>query len=61
LAKDEHYQIYLGQVFAFLLAFCFIGGGVFLIHGGKSIVGSFFSAGALIAIVAAFLKKGGKP
>jgi uncharacterized membrane protein len=61
LAKGEHYQVYLGQVLAFLLALVFIGGGVFLIHGGKSIVGSFFSAAALIAIVAAFLKKGGKP
>lgn len=61
LAKGEHYQVYLGQGLAFLLALVFISGGVFLIHGGKSIVGSFFSAAALIAIVAAFLKKSGKP
>lgn len=60
LAKGDHWQIFFGQIFAFVIAITFILTGAFLVYHGAQLAGAFLSSIGVVSIVSAFLKKSAK-
>src|SRR6266702_7579052 len=53
--KSTITEIRIGQILAFVLSLCFLGGGTFLAYHGKQLAGAFLGSTGLVGIVSAFL------